>query len=162
MGYYRGSARGDYYRTRGDYYRNRGDWGSTALNFARNLFVPGPSIQAITKTIAPSVAAVKALAASPAGKIATSVGGGLATGLAVNKMVNYMSGPPTVEIGGRQYALPGSRRRINPSNPKALRRALRRVAGFGKLARRARRDIGRAATAVGVVRHRAKGRFGKR
>lgn len=41
-------------------------------------------------------------------------------------------------------------RRMNVTNPRALRRGLRRVAGFGKLAQRARRDIGRAATAVGA------------
>lgn len=46
-------------------------------------------------------------------------------------------------------------RRMNVANPRALRRALRRVAGFGKLASRARRDISRAATAVGV-HHRTK------
>jgi hypothetical protein len=46
------------------------------------------------------------------------------------------------------------RRRMNPANPRALRRALRRVSGFGKLARRTRRDVARAASAVGV-RHRA-------
>lgn len=55
-------------------------------------------------------------------------------------------------------------RRMNVANPRALRRGLRRVAGFGKLAQRARRDIGRAATAVGaggrrrgpVARHHAR------
>lgn len=46
------------------------------------------------------------------------------------------------------------RRRMNVTNPRALRKSLRRVAGFGKLASRARRDIGRAATAVGVSRGR--------
>lgn len=46
----------------------------------------------------------------------------------------------------------GKRRTMNVANSRALRRALRRVAGFGKLARRARRDIGRAATAVGARR----------
>jgi hypothetical protein len=51
---------------------------------------------------------------------------------------------------------------MNVTNPKALRRSLRRVAGFGKLARRARRDIGRAATAVGVQRHRGGSPFKRR
>lgn len=44
------------------------------------------------------------------------------------------------------------RRRMNVTNPRALRKALRRVSGFGKMAARARKDIGRAATAVGVKR----------
>lgn len=39
-------------------------------------------------------------------------------------------------------------RSINVANPRALRRGLRRVAGFAKLARRARTDIRRAARAV--------------
>lgn len=55
-----------------------------------------------------------------------------------------------------QYVPKGSvcvkNRSMNVANGRALRRGLRRVAGFGKLARRARRDIGRAATAVGVRR----------
>lgn len=43
-------------------------------------------------------------------------------------------------------------KRMNPANPKALRRALRRVSGFAKLAQRTKRDIGKAATAAGVRR----------
>jgi len=46
-------------------------------------------------------------------------------------------------------------RKMNVTNSSALRRSLRRVAGFGKLASRTRRDVARAATAVGVHRHRA-------
>ncbi len=41
-------------------------------------------------------------------------------------------------------------RRMNVANPRALRKALRRVAGFGKLTHRARRAIARAASAVGI------------
>lgn len=41
-------------------------------------------------------------------------------------------------------------RRMNVANPKALRRSLRRVAGFGKLAQRSKRDIKRAAKAIGA------------
>lgn len=39
-------------------------------------------------------------------------------------------------------------RSMNPANPKALRRGLRRVAGFGKLAQRAKKDVNRAARAL--------------
>lgn len=42
-------------------------------------------------------------------------------------------------------------RRMNPANPRALRRSLRRAAGFGKLAARARRDVRRAASAIGAM-----------
>lgn len=68
---------------------------------------------------------------------------------------------PTGTGGGGAFIRTG-RRRMNPANPKALRRALRRVAGFGKLAKRAKRDVSRAATSLGVRRPVVKkGRFGK-
>lgn len=54
-------------------------------------------------------------------------------------------------IGGRK------RRRMNVTNPKALRRALRRVTGFGKLVQRSRKAIGRAASAAGVHRRSYRG-----
>lgn len=41
-------------------------------------------------------------------------------------------------------------RSMNVSNPRALRRSLRRVAGFGKLAQRAKKDIRRASKAIGA------------
>ena len=54
----------------------------------------------------------------------------------------------------RSGAPPGTvcvpNRRMNVANPKALRRSLRRVAGFGKLAQRSKRDIRRAAKAIGA------------
>lgn len=40
-------------------------------------------------------------------------------------------------------------RSMNVANPRALRRSLRRVAGFGKLAQRSKRDVQRAARALG-------------
>ncbi len=49
-------------------------------------------------------------------------------------------------------------RRMNVANARALRRAIRRVSGFGKLVKRARGAISRAASAVGV--HRGRGRKG--
>jgi hypothetical protein len=42
-----------------------------------------------------------------------------------------------------------ARRRMNVTNPRALRRAIRRVSGFGKLVQRSKRAIARANTAVG-------------
>jgi len=54
----------------------------------------------------------------------------------------------------RSGAPPGTvcvtNRRMNVANPRALRRSLRRVAGFGKLAQRSKRDIRRAAKAIGA------------
>jgi hypothetical protein len=43
-------------------------------------------------------------------------------------------------------------RRMNVANPRALRRALRRVGGFGKIVKHARRAVSRAASAVGIHR----------
>lgn len=44
-------------------------------------------------------------------------------------------------------------RRMNVANPRALRRALRRVAGFGKIVKRSKRAISMAANAIGVRHH---------
>lgn len=41
-------------------------------------------------------------------------------------------------------------RSMNVANPRALRRSLRRIAGFGKLAQRSKQDIKRAARALGA------------
>jgi hypothetical protein len=46
-------------------------------------------------------------------------------------------------------------RRMNVANPRALRRSLRRVAGFAKLTKRVRRAVSMAASSVGV-RHRGR------
>ena len=56
---------------------------------------------------------------------------------------------------GWHYAKDGSgrlvrNRSMNVANPRALRRSLRRVAGFGKLAQRSKKDIRRAAKAIGA------------
>lgn len=58
--------------------------------------------------------------------------------------------PPQVIAKG---TVPVVNRRMNPANPRALRRSLRRVVGFAKLAARARKSVAHAAVAVGV-RHR--------
>ena len=47
-------------------------------------------------------------------------------------------------------------RRMNPGNARALRRSLRRVVGFAKLAARARKSVAHAAAAVGVHHRRGK------
>lgn len=67
-----------------------------------------------------------------------------------------MECPPGKYVQKRNFIPTGKclYRRMNVTNSRALRRSLRRVGGFGKLASRARRDIGRAATSVGVSRGR--------
>jgi hypothetical protein len=63
------------------------------------------------------------------------------SGYHLNKSMTRSGAPPgTVWVRNRS---------MNVANPRALRRSLRRVAGFGKLAKRAKRDINRAAKAVG-------------
>jgi hypothetical protein len=52
-------------------------------------------------------------------------------------------------------------RRMNVANPRALRRALRRVGGFAKIVKRTRRAVSRAASAVGIHRRVTKRRVGK-
>lgn len=152
--------RGDYYR--GDYYRgDPGLFGSI-----------GKAIGGIIKTVAP-------IALPGVGGVVGGIAGSILGGTKSTSLVPASSGSlPVIRTPGlrgfTQRLLPGGatgyevagfgkRRRMNVANPKALRRALRRVSGFGKLARRARRDIGRAASAVGVRRSVAmkKGRFGK-
>ncbi len=162
MGYYRG----DYYRTRGDYYRTRGDlasftsglFSSTAAklgNLLPNSWTVGGS-RAVGAGIAGGAGALAAgLAAQP----------GLAAAIASTAR-SFISGcsTPTAAVARAKkiHGVGGASKRMNVTNSKALRRALRRVGGFGKLARRARRDIGRAATAVGVVKHRAGRAFGRK
>lgn len=52
----------------------------------------------------------------------------------------YLSQPGIRQVG--PLGAPRRRRRINPANPKALRRAIRRQAGFVKLAKRALKGSG--------------------
>lgn len=139
---------GDYYRA-GDYYAAGGIFSSIGRAIGKVAKVAG------------------GLLPGPLGTIAR-IGGGILTGAAVGRTIasaiNPMDAPPGQQLpvpglgGAIERFLPGGetgyfkKPRMNVANPKALRRALRRVAGFGKLARRARRDIGRAASAVGVRR----------
>lgn len=139
---------GDYYR--GDYYR--GDPFLGGLIAA----VGGPIVKKFGTKIAKFGGKLLGRGASAAGTVAT-------VGTAVGVVRAGAPAPPgmirTPGVRGTvQRVLPGGetgftrRRRMNPANPKALRRALRRVSGFAKLAQRTKRDIGRAATAAGVRR----------
>lgn len=149
MPYY---AQGDYYR--GDYYR--GDPG---------LF---GAIKSIGKGILGGISKIAPIAMPGIGGVVGGIAGSILGGTKSTALVPASSGSlPVLRTPGLrgfgQRLIPGGatgyevmvggrRRRMNVANPKALRRALRRVSGFGKLAKRARRDIGRAASAVGVRR----------
>jgi hypothetical protein len=169
-GFQRGGNYGDYYR--GDYYRgDPGLFGSIfkAVGGAVKGFIGGGPIGAVlggARAIAPSLfqprAPGTAVAIAPPPPIRMPIigplGGQVQTG-------GLFGGVQVQQFGGtggkraREYIDPATGaimrrpgRRMNVANSKALRRALRRVAGFGKLAKRARRDIARAASAVGVRR----------
>lgn len=59
---------------------------------------------------------------------------------------------------GFEHLLPARRRRINPINPKALRRAIRRMDGFVKLARRSLRHTNYKITSKSAGRAKSKRR----
>lgn len=158
MGYYQG----DYYR--GDYYR--GDPG--LFSWASKL---------IKKGFRTAAGLVGAVAPGPVGFIARRVGKHLAPSRPPPPAgqipftiearrgqfasIDIQDGKPS-RVGmdasgccptgyhpvksGEGYCV--RNRSMNVANPRALRRGLRRVAGFAKLARRARTDIRRAAKAV--------------
>ena len=111
MPYYRA---GDYYRKRGDYYRKKGD----AL--ALPDWMPGAGV--IQQLYSAATSGAKAAGSVP----------GLTTIAAAKSLLQGSAGKITRATGGggRMY------RRINPLNPKALRRALRRAKGFERFARR--------------------------
>lgn len=148
MPYYRG----DYYR--GDYYR--GDPGFPLIAAAVGLgkkFLPG-AVKGIAKIAGKAVAALKKPGvAMTVGTAATSAAAGAAVEAARKPVTVSM--PPSlagaVSAGVRpvpglkgkiQRFLPGGetgyykRRRMNVTNSKALRRAIRRATGFAKLARK--------------------------
>lgn len=177
MGYY-GSGRGDYYR--GDYYRAGGIFGSigkflggvasTVGRVASILPIPGSNIiggvaRAVGGVLNPRQGTAIAPFAPGQAPVLTQLprlpqisGGQLGPFMGQQGGLIQVQ---TVTAGGRQTVkvvdqntgrVVGSRKRMNVANPRALRRALRRVAGFGKLAKRAKRDIARAASAIGVRR----------
>jgi hypothetical protein len=176
VGYY-GSGRGDYYR--GDYYRAGGIFGSigkflggvakTVGQVASILPIPGGNIiggvaRAVGGVLAPNPRAGTALAPMSAPvltqlprlpPISTGQIGpfGQQTGGLIQVQSYTAGGRQVTKIVDQQTGrVVSGRKRMNVANPRALRRALRRVAGFGKLATRAKRDIARAASAIGVRR----------
>jgi len=170
---YYGSGRGDYYK--GDYYGYRaggifGTIGKFLGGVAKTVLpaiIPGgglirTAVGGILSRQRQGAGVVESVApALPF--IGPAVGGRM---LPVLRSLNPRQGtaiapargPFEDVVGGGSSTAPGymvmgaRKHRMNVANPKALRRALRRVAGFGKLARRAKRDIARAASAIGVRR----------
>lgn len=155
MGYYL-AGRGDYYgvRGRGDYYgrRGRGDlWGfiKGAAKVGGSLLTGGPLAAART-----------------AGGLLLGGGGGTPTATSVSiqpPSIGPVQLGPAISVSRTPvlsaHATPAQvaaqlgmrRRRMNPANPKALRRALRRVQGFGALAARASADVAKANRALNRI-----------
>lgn len=174
MAYYRG----DYYRGGrkvGDYYRGR----SAGDPFWSALL---KGIGTVAKAVIgiPAAAPTQAAAVSGSGSVgglATMVGQsreqiGQAGARAVGALIPRPPSPMRPAAAELVPMAPGSSatgvfgghrryRRMNPANPKALRRAVRRIAGFGRLAASARTAVGKAATQL-QARHRAHARSSRR
>lgn len=144
MAYY---GMGDYYRPRGDYYRGDPFLGSLAAAAGRALLpiaaravgrVAGTVARVVRRPgvvpVAAGVAVARAVRPPPPGQERVPGFGGIAQ--------RFL---PFGKTGFQDIR----RKRMNPANPKALRRALRRISGFAKLAQRAKREIARANAAVG-------------
>jgi hypothetical protein len=132
--------RGDYYR--GDYYR--GDPFLGALAGAAIKKVGGAVLRGLSRTGAKTVGGGLARVAGGVAVAApvVSAAGGLiprpATGSMPISLGPIGIDPMSALPGGRPFLTFGQkkRRKINPLNPKALRRALRRTEGFEKMAAR--------------------------
>lgn len=156
-------ARGDYGRAARRYRGDPGIFGTLGKIVGGGLgivggLLPGPAgaivskiggaISGTPKQAAPIPARVSQMGAfqDPRAMVTTQVGPGGSI---------YKRTVTTSSAGVDTYGIPGVRkryRRMNVTNPKALRRATRRIAGFGKLVQRTKRDVARAARATGAVK----------
>lgn len=80
------------------------------------------------------------------------------SGMVARQLPGGSSGYLVPGSAGPQFAgaMPPKRRRINPANPKALRRAIRRQQGFVKLAKRALKGSGYRIVTAGSTRPKMK------
>lgn len=118
MGYYRG----DYYR--GDYYRGDPFLGGLVAGFA------GKALGRVGSWIGKKVGGAGRAAGPIIRDAAPAVAGG-AVGMAIPRL-----GPMVERMGPISFGSKKQYRRMNPLNPKALRRALRRAEGFEKFAQK--------------------------
>jgi hypothetical protein len=157
MAYYRG----DYYvgrgAMRGDYYRGDPFWGAlwTGLKTVGGALLgtlkTGAAAQQQQAQIAGGLSGVQSASAPmslqrlpPAGMLEPPPGVTVDRfGAMRRQTLQPMQAMPSHLAGGQR------RRRMNPANAKALRRSIRRVVGFGRLAMRSRRAVSKAATAIG-------------
>ena len=122
MGYYRG----DYYRgDGGNYYRGDPFIGAVVGSLA------GKAIGRLGSFIGRRVGGAARVAAREAVPSAIAGAAGYAAGQRAGTMTTLQPEPVVIGPDGkRKY------RRMNPLNPRALRRALRRAEGFEKFAKR--------------------------
>lgn len=134
MGYYRGDG-ANYYR--GDYYRGDPFLGALVGS------VVGKAAGRVGRFIGSKLGGSAGRAvASVARDAAPGIVGGVA-GYTVGRALPTLPGPDMTPIGpdgkrvkGGKYVWTAPRRRMNPLNPRALKRALRRAEGFEKFAKR--------------------------
>jgi len=139
VGYYRGDG-ANYYR--GDYYRGDPFLGGIISGAAR--LIGGKTVgRLVGKAAAWAGRQMGGRVGAAASGVATglTLGGGFTTvgqqGMPIN-IGPIGIDPRAVLPGGQPFTTWGTkkRRRINPLNPKALRRALRRAEGFEKFSQR--------------------------
>lgn len=165
MSYYMG----DYYRGDPGFLSFLGGIGKAALGFVPGV---GPALQsgveALTRRAAPAAAGAAAVSVAKPGFFKgaiTKVGQGVLkhpvlSGAGAAGLVGAAAGAGAEKLlGGRRHCKhtyinkdgeTKCRRRMRVTNPKALRRAIRRTSGFAKLAMRT----------IHIVHPRKKGRFG--
>lgn len=162
--YYRGKGRGDYYRGHG-----RGDpfWGAlwTGIKAVGGALLGAARPQTVTPSPTPGAAGAYAMSQLPARIPVIGQGG-------FTPMERPLMSMPRAErqqllqrhlrVDPNTGAVVSARRRMNPANAKALRRSIRRVVGFGRLAARSKRAVGKAATALGCFHRRSTRAFPKR
>lgn len=141
MSYYRG----DYYRPRGDYYRSRGDW-LGGITGAIGGFLTGGWGGALIGGVK-GATTKKSTASQVAGGLVAQ-GGGIMGPVVVNPGAILPGGKPFIEsLGGhnaRKY------KRIDPTNVKALRRAIRRQGAFMAVVKRTIRGTGMTLKRTGI------------
>lgn len=165
MAYYRG----DYYvgvrgRYAGDYYRGRGAgdpfWGAlwTGIKTVGSALLGVRPAAPMSPPLVPGGQVGAASASGGLSGVASALQAGAGalmrvppiTPITKTRVPSPAELPPPmalmpshlVGVGGRR------RRRMNPANPRALRRSIRRVISFGRLAMGARRSVSKAATAL--------------
>lgn len=135
-----------YLHNRGDYGAMRGDpgilgtFGKVLGGIAGNLIPGGGIVSSVIRAVAPSrraAAPIRSMPAAPGGMRIPQFGPSVRT--------------PAVTVNA-QGELVRKRRRMNVTNAKALRRAIRRTDGFVKLAKKALKGTGYTVSRRGAGR----------